>query len=354
MPKNDPSYNFLTGNRCWRLFLLLAITFSSCKKNFSSDQFEDDKLVVLAEITASDSVKIPIGKTIKVENGNLIRFEKVNDATVTLTETNTSSWVLQPNYSPQYANNPTSMFTNKKRFKANTSYMIEINHPTLGLVKASTHIPILPKLLTVDTASTQFNDKDVFAATIRWKDSLDYEEFYLIEAVKELVKNNHFFFYQGKRHSYDTPEGKELYAQIKSTPGVKLLTDTVGLGKYVRLNLFTKDDLSENARIDKLTNPFRRIFFSDKSFNGSIYSTRVYIDKLFLVDPQQKGRIRLMLKSVSKDLYDYLMLYEKYKTDFGSVPTQQLVSPSGNIQNGLGIFGGSAKREKIYYFDTLL
>lgn len=354
MQKNHPTYNLLTGNRYWPLFLLLGLMVSSCKKNFSSDQFEDDKLVVLAEITAGDSVKIPIGKTIKVENGNLIRFEKVNDATVTLTETNTMSWVLQPNYSPQYANNPTSMFTNKKRFKANTSYMIEINHPTLGLVKASTHIPTIPKLLSVDTSSTLFNDKEVFATTISWKDSLDYNEFYIIEAVKELVKNNHFYFYQGKRYSYDTPEGKEFYGQIKNTPGVKLLTDTVGLGKYIRLNLYTEDDLSENARIDKLTNPFRRIFFPDESFNGSIRTTRVYVDKLFFVDPKQKGRIRLELKSVNKELYDYLMLYEKYKTDFGSVPTSQLVSPTGNIQNGLGVFGGSTKRERIYYFDSLL
>ncbi|MCS3801548.1 DUF4249 domain-containing protein [Niastella sp. OAS944] len=354
MQKNHPTYKLLTGNRYWPLFLLLALMVCSCKKNFSSDQFEDDKLVVLAEITAGDSVKIPIGKTIKVENGNLIRFEKVNDATVTLTETNTMSWVLQPNYSPQYANNPTSMFTNKKRFKANTSYMIEINHPTLGLVKASTHIPTLPKLLSVDTSSSLFNDKEVFATTISWKDSLNYDEFYIIEAVKELVKNNHFYFYQGKRYSYDTPEGKEFYGQIKNTPGVKLLTDTVGLGKYVRLNLYTEDDLSENARIDKLTNPFRRIFFPDESFNGVIRTTRVYIDKLFFVDPKQKGRIRLELKSVNKELYDYLMLYEKYKTDFGSVPTSQLVSPTGNIQNGLGIFGGSTKRERVYYFDSLL
>lgn len=353
MRKNNPSYSFLTSNICWPLLLLLTLLISSCKKNFSSDQFEDDKLVVLAEITANDTVKIPIGKTIKVDNGSLIRFEKVNDATVTLTETNTMSWVLTPNYAPQYASNPTSMFTNRKRFKANTSYMIEINHPTLGLVKASTHIPTFPRLLAVDTGSTIFNTLPVFAANISWKDSADHEEYYIIEAVKELIRNNHFYFYQGRRYSYDTPEGKEFYGQIKNTPGVRLLTDTVSLGKYTRLNVYTQDDLSENARIDKLSNPFRRIFFTDESIDGSVHTSTVYIDKFFFVDPKQKGRIRLELKSVSKELYNYLKLYEKYKTDFGSVPTTQLVSPTGNIENGLGIFGGSAKRERVYYFDSL-
>ena len=346
MVKNRRSY--------YLLLVVGMLIISSCKKNFSSDQFEDDKLVVLAEITAGDSVKIPIGKTIKVENGSLIRFEKVNDATVTLTETNTMSWVLQSNYSQQYANNPTSVFTNKKRFKANTTYKIEINHPTLGTVTATTHIPTLPRLLSVDTASTLFNDKEVLAANITFKDSLDFEEFYIIEAVKELVKNNHFFIYQGKRYSYDTQSGKDFYAQVKNTPGLKILTDTVGINKYTRLNVYTEDDQSENARIDKLTNPFRRIFFLDPVFNGENYTTTVYIDKQFFVDPKQKGRVRLQLKSVSPELYNYLKLYEKYKTDFGSVPTNQLVSPTGNIKNGLGIFGGSAKRERLYYFDTLL
>src|SRR3954471_23387927 len=113
MIKNSATYYALI----W--LFIGALLISACKKNFSSDQFEDGKLVVLAEITALDSVKIPIGKTIKVENGSLIRFEKVNDATVTITENNTTSWVLQPNYSQQYINNPTSVFTNRKRFKAN-------------------------------------------------------------------------------------------------------------------------------------------------------------------------------------------------------------------------------------------
>jgi hypothetical protein len=335
---------------------VLALFVISCKKKFSSDQFEDDKLVMLAEITAGDTVKIPIGKTIKVDDGSLIRFEKVNDATVTLTEANSMSWVLQPNYSPQYSTNPTSVFTYRKRFKSNTTYNIEINHPTLGTVQAITHIPFLPRLLSVDTASDMYNDHNVLTATITWKDSATTGDLYIIEALKELVKVNHYFYYQGKKYGYDSPQGKEFYTEVNNnspTP-IPILRDTMSLNKYTRLNVYTEDENTENSHIDKLTNPFRRIFFNDQPFNDQFYTTSVYIDKRFFSDPSQKGRIRLQLKSVSKELYNYLKLYEKYKTDFGSVPANQLISPSGNIKNGLGIFGGSAKRERVYYFDSLL
>jgi hypothetical protein len=252
-----------------------------------------------------------------------------------------------------YASNPTSVFTNRKRFKANTSYTILIDHPTLGTVKATTFIPPLPTLKTVDTASDQFNGNNVMTATITWRDSVNKDEYYIIEVLKELLRIDHYFIYQGKRYNYDTPQGKEMYDKVKNTPGVRIQRDTVGLNKFTRINLYTQDNNSDNSHIDNLSNPFRRIFFTDDNFNGQLYTTKVYIDRQFFTDPNNKGRIRLQLKSASKELFTYLEQYEKYKTDFGSVPTNQLVSPTGNIKNGLGIFGGSAKREKIYYFDTL-
>ena len=67
----------------------------------------------------------------------------------------------------------------------------------------------------------------------------------------------------------------------------------------------------------------------------------------------QKGRILLQVKSASEELFDYLLVYEKYKTDFGTIATNQLTSPTGNVQNGLGIFGGSSKKQQTFYFDTL-
>ncbi|MBO9562443.1 MAG: DUF4249 family protein [Niastella sp.] len=340
----------------WWISMILLIAGASCKKGFTSDQFEDDQLVILAEISALDSVKVPIGKTIKVGNGSLIRFEKVNDATVTLTEENSRTWLLQPSYAWQYAGNPTTIFTNRKRYKAGTRYSIEVKHPTMGVVTATTQIPQIPKWTIVDTSTETFQGKKVLAVDITFQDPAGKEDYYIIEAVKELLKPGRSFFYRGIRYDYNTPQGKTLYDQVKNTPGVYLFNDTVSINKYLRLELHTQDAATENARLDNLDNPFRRLFLTDKTFDGQSYTIRFYVDKQFFIanEPMQKGRVHLQFKAASKELFDYLLEYEKYKADFGSIPANQLPSPRGNIsKGGQGIFGGSAKRERIYYFDQL-
>jgi len=348
-------YPFFFIDCCKKLLLgmVVLIVMVSCKKTFSSGQFVDDKLVVLAEITAGDSMEIPIGKTIKVGSGGLIRFEKVKEATVTIKDANSRTYTLLPNWSPQYNYNPTTVFTNRRYFRSNMTYFIEINHPTLGIIKASTHIPVTPKIISLDTSAEIYRGKDVLAATITLQDDGANENFYVIEAVKESVKSNKFFYYNGKRYNYDSQEGWAVYERVKNTPGFQLLRDTIPQNNFTRLNLYTEDNNSENSRIDNLANPFRRIFIPDLNFNGQNYTTKVYLDRqLFIAtDPKKKGRVRLQVKSASKELYDYLLVYEKYKTDFGQVPSSQLISPIGNVQNGLGIFGGSSRRERIFYFD---
>ncbi|MDF2189621.1 DUF4249 domain-containing protein [Paraflavitalea sp. CAU 1676] len=335
--------------------ILWMLGNTACKKGFTSDQFEDDHLVVLAEISAGDSVRIPVGKTIRVGNGNLLKFERVNDATVTLKEENTRTWLLQPSYAWQYANNPTSVFTNRKRYKSNTTYSIEISHPTMGTATGTTHIPPLPKWNSIDTVSQVHETRNALAVTVNFQDAADKDDYYIVEGVKELLKPGKYFIYQGVKYDYYTNQGKTLYEQVKNTPGVILRNDTVSINKFLRLELFTEDPATENARFENLHNPFRRLFLTDKSFNGQSYTFKFYVDKQFFIatEPFQKGRVRIQFKAVSKELFDYLLDYEKYKTDFGAIPANQLPSPTGNIKNGLGILGGSARRERIYYFDTL-
>ncbi|MEO7766363.1 MAG: DUF4249 family protein [Ferruginibacter sp.] len=356
MVKNFGTYyvfGLVTGFWKTVLFFILFISIISCKKTFTSTQFIDDKLVVLAELTAGDSMEIPIGKTIKVGNGGLIRFEKVTNAIVTITDESAHTFTLLPNYSAQYVSNPTTVFTNRRHIRANATYSIEIKHPTLGIVSATSYIPFTPKLISIDTSSEDYQGKNMLAATFNWEEEgIISDNFYVIEAVKESVVVSKYFFYLGVRYNYEVPNNRILYNRVKSSPGVKLLQDTVPQNLFTRINLYTADNNTENSSIDKLENPFRRIFIPGR--NGQFFSTKVFVDRQFFntADVKKKGRIRLQLKSVGKELYNYLLVYEKYKTDFGSVPTSQLISPLGNVQNGLGIFGGSARRELIFYFDN--
>lgn len=336
------------------LFLLLAVV-SSCKKNFLPDQDDDDKLVVLAEVTAGDLVRIPVGRTIRAGSGNLINFEKVNDATVVLTEENGGKWLLRADKSTQFANNPASVFTIKRFYKPNTIYTLEISHPVLGSARATTRVPQPIQVEQIDTSSALRQGKPVLEVKVTLKDLPDQIENYVVEAVKQVLKIRRTFYYHGTKYDCESDEGKKLYEQVKNDPSVKLLKDTIPQQKFLRLNLYSKDLNIENLRFDGSDNAFRRIFLTDQYFVNNKYELKFSIDKEYFVSDEddQKGRVLLQVKSASRDLYRYLITYEKYKTDFGSIPANQLASPAGNVQFGLGVFGGSTQVEKMYYFDAL-
>ena len=338
------------------LFLFLLITAgTACKKNFFPEDNEDDKLVVLAEATEGDQVRIPIGRTIRAGGGNLLQFEKVNDATVVLSEDHGGKWILRADKSPQFADNPTSVFTVRQWYKPNTNYTLEVSHPVLGNARATTRIPPAVQIVRLDTASALRQGKPVLECKLMLHDVPDLLEGYVIEAVKQLVKIRRTFTHNGSRYDLDTEEGKTLYEKVKNDPSVKLHRDTLPQQKFLRLNLYTNDKKIENLRFENPDNPYRRIFLTDIYFTGNEYELVFSIDKEFFVSnaPDQKGRILLQIKSASKELYKYLITYEKYKTDFGSIPANQLSSPAGNVQYGLGVFGGSTQVEKTYYYDNL-
>lgn len=334
---------------------LLIVLLTGCKKNFFPDTEEDDKLVVLSEATAGDLVRIPVARTIRAGSGNLIQFEKINDATVVLSEESGGKWLLRADKSQQSEGNPASIFYIRQYFKPNTTYTLEISHPVLGNARAVTRIPDPVQLIKLDTSSELRQGKPVLQVKLILKDLPDQIEGFVIEAVKQLLKIRKTFNYQGVKYDCDTEEGKKLYETVKNDPAVKLHKDTIPLQKFLRLNLYSRDLNIENLKFDGSDNAFRRIFLSDVNFQNNLYELTFSIDKEFFVTSRddQKGRILLQVKSASRELYKYLITYEKYKTDFGSIPANQLSSPAGNVQFGLGVFGGSTQVEKMYYFDEL-
>jgi hypothetical protein len=279
----------------------------------------------------------------------------VNDATVVLSEENGGKWLLRADKSTQFANNPASVFTVKQFYKHNRTYTLEISHPVLGNARATTHIPPPPQVDRIDTATVLRQGKPVLEVKLTLTDQPDQLETYVLEAVKQLLKIRRTFNYNGTRYDCDTEEGRKLYEQVKNDPSVKLQKDTLPQQKFLRLNLYSKDNRIENLKFDGQDNAFRRIFLTDQYFVNNKYELVFSIDKSFFLSDEadQKGRVLLQVKSASRELYKYLITYEKYRNDFGSIPANQLASPAGNVQYGLGVFGGSAQVEKMYYFDEL-
>lgn len=334
---------------------LLFLSLTACKKEIQAND-DNEKIYVLSEITAGDSAIVPIGKSIKAASGATITFEKLTVASVMLSESLGTTTKLSWNNSSDFFSNPAAVYTSKRICKSNQTYSLQVNNQGLPTVTATTHIPNPFAVQNVKVDDTEFRGKDVLRFSLSIKDELSEKNYYMFEAVKQLVRLEEYFFWQGVKYNYNTEEGIRVYNQASNNQNIDILKDTIPSLSYLRLNLYTGDLNTENEEFS--TSPdssFHRIFLTDSLFNGLSYSTSFAVDQSFFEakEPAQKGRILIRVKSVSKELFTYLVLYEKYRSEFGIVPPATLTSPLSNIQNGLGIFGGSYKNEWVYYYDDL-
>ena len=337
------------------LALVFCLLLPGCKKNLYPDNQAQNELVVLAEISADEPLKIPVSKSVQVGNGGVITFDKVTTAKVTITSDQGPSWTCKLNSSTNYANDPASIYTSSQRPVANSTYRLRVEDPLSGTVTATTTIPSRPHLVKWDTSYGNRGGRQVLQWRVLLMDPPDTSNQYIFEALKELLRIQHLFTYQGKSYNYDTKDGKDLYNKVKGQPGIQLRTDTQSTNTYLRLHIYTDDRNVDNAKVSTLDSPFARIFLPDKVFSGQPYTETVMVDPTYFraAAGQGPGRVLLILRSASSELYNYLFWYEQYKADISTLPPDQLYSPPGNIQNGLGIFGGSAKRQWVYYFDDL-
>lgn len=335
---------------CFLLFMILI----SCKKGDTSGNKE--KIFVLAEITAGDSVVVPIGKSLLAGNGETIAFEKLSVASVLLSETGGPGIPLYRNTSADYLSNPASVYTGQNIIKPDQSYSLKVSVPGLSSVNAVTHVPSSFSVHDISAKNKDWKGKELLEFSFAITDQASQKNYYMFEAVKQLVRLDEYFFWQGVKYDYNSAEGQQVYEQASSGQDIKIFKDTIPTNHYLRLNIYTGDANTDNEEFSgSLDSAFHRIFLTDSFFNGGTYATAIGVDKTYFEasGSNQKGRVLIRIKSISRELYDYLTLYEKYRSEFGVLPPSVLSSPAGNIVNGLGVFGGSFKKEFVFYYDDL-
>lgn len=344
--------------KTWRQIIIAGFlsysVLSSCSKTGQNSN-EKSKIVVLAEITAGDSAIIPVSESAPLGNNQAISFEKITTASVTITDNAGNARRLHWNNATDFSNNAATIYTDPVVFKPDQPYSLQINQPGFETVNATTHIPQSFSVQNVTTADGSRNGNDVLEFNFTIKDNASEKNYYIFEAVKQLVTVHNYFFWQGIKYDYDSPGGQNVYEQASSQQNIDIFKDTVPTNKYIRLNLYTGDTKTDNEDFGGLDKSFHRIFLTDSLFNGSTYTSSFDVDKTHFeaILPEEKGRVLIRIKSVSKELFDYLSMYEKYRAEFGILPPSNLLSPKGNIRNGLGVFGGSYKNEWLYYYDEL-
>lgn len=336
-------------------FFLLYILVLSCKKEVRTTNAGKNKIVVLAEITAGDSAMIPVGTSARVGNGEVIAFEKLTNASVSISSSINGTSPLAWSNSAEFANNPTAIYTYSDQFKASQTYSLAISHPGFDLLTATTQIPAPFSVQDIEFNEGGINGRDVLKLNFTISDAAEEKNYYMFEAVKQLVSVQQYFIWQGIRYDYNTAYGKEVYDVASDQENVEIIRDTILTNKFIRLNVFTSDPKTENEGFLTNDSSYHRIFLTDSLFNGSNYLTSFSVDKTYFEagSPEQNGRVLVRVKSINKELFDYLTSYEKYRSEFGVVPPANLASPAGNINNGLGVFGGSYKKEWIFYYDEL-
>ncbi len=349
-----------TVQMAWKntvLCMILFLSGISCDKTPNFDLPTRNKIVILAEVTAGSSAYIPISQAAIIGSGAPLHFAEVTDASVAITGNDGSSMQLQLSAPSANDSIPGSVYTNTSLFDAGTEYYLTVAHPLLGEVKAATYIPSIFTISRGEIEESEINGQSVMNFNFTINDNGDEENYYLFEALRQPVYLEHFFYWKGVKYNYDTEEEQEFHEQLEDEEDVDIpiVKDSIVSNEFIRLPVFTKDLNTANTSIGALDSSFNRIFIDDKTFNGRLYAASFSVPSALLgpATGNETGRVVIRIKSADKNFYRYMLQYEKYKTDFGKMPIDHLNTPSGNISNGLGVFGGVYKNEWSYNYEDL-
>jgi len=333
--------------------LVGLLSMTACEKELTLPKVEGNKkLVLLGEMVADAPYYFRVGQSIPLVDGSNLSFSLPQNLSIFGSDSNGSIYNFAFYQDSLIHTLYTYPVTAAGTVKPLTDYRIEVSHPDMGVAIAEVKVPGGFGNQILDTSSLIYAGSPLFKISVQISDQAQEQNFYAIEALKELMKVIEYFnfnsiWYVKREHQnlYDSLTNAGLFLTLK--------TDTFYTKKFIRLPVFTDDPNSENLVIGNPLNVNKRILFQDKVFNGSSYFTNIYVDKKMFIsnNQEEKGRVIIYVKSVAEEYFNFLKSYEQYDAQDGLNSLNKPTKIVGNVVNGLGVLGGVYQHQYIYIFD---
>lgn len=308
------------------------------------------QIVLLGELTAGDSVYLRAGQSLPVAAGSGLQLQLVQGLQLSLQESGGANLQLHGREDALSPSLLTIPYTTSHQVKAGTVYDLTAAHASLGTATAHVTIPQAISAFVTDTGNLTYAGGAAMKVDIRIQDAPGVKQYYVIEVLKQQLDVGSFLF-QGEW--YSIRQYRSRYDSLKYIAQVPPLIrmDTTYRPVYTRQQVYTADPNAENLSFSNVQQPAKRILFRDDAFDGQPYSTTLYISRQGFVaaEEENKGRILVLVKSVSEDYFRYLRQYEQASLLYDP---DQPVQVTGNVVNGYGVVGGVYRQQFAYLFDT--
>jgi hypothetical protein len=315
------------------------------------DTKKQRKISLLGELVANESLHFRGGQSTPVSSGSSLKFELLQGLSATITDASGLNVTL-PGVEDSFSKVLyTVRFSAINKIVAGNVYTVKAVHPELGTAITTVTIPRAFTASVSDTITTVYGSDTTLATDIVIDDP-EGDNYFVLEAIKQSMTITGQFYH--KSQWLDVNANRQLYDSLKRVISLQLKFDTLYGNSFQRVNTYTSDVNTENLKDNSSFNVFRRVLITDYKFSGSSYTTRIYLSRArnFFDSTDNKGRILLQVKSVSKDYFDYLKAYELYDPTIGFSTFSPPADVKSTIQNGMGVIGGVYKIQFSYILDS--
>lgn len=292
------------------LLYTLSLSFVSCEKILDIDIPETDKHLVINSFVKPDSLLVlNVSKSMSVLDDGDIPYP--DDVVIKLYEDNNFIENLK---SVGNGNFTSSVILNQER-----SYKIVADYPGLPGISADCNFPEKVLIKSVDTSTVEISNSDPYG---------EYKQTQLNLKIKisDPEKDDNYYMLA---ISIDQPVYDYNKPDTTGTPVI--------IGYEPQYIWFEGSEFIFDYDYFTISGIFGQTF-TDGIFNGKDFSIDVGIDISNMSETSSTPKIKVVLLSLSKELYTYIDSFNKSNSVSGN-PFAQPVQIYTNIKNGLGIFG---------------